>query len=569
MSARALMILGTASHVGKSILTAALGRILSDEGYRVAPFKAQNMSLNSAATPDGREIGRAQALQAEACRVPARVEMNPILIKPSTDTAAQVVVMGRVWGQVTAADYHRQRVEELFPIVVDAYETLAAAHDIILLEGAGSPAEINLKARDIVNMRMARAANAGCLLVGDIDRGGVFASLLGTVELLEPCERALLRGFIVNKFRGDAGLLQPGIDIISRRIQLPCAGVIPHLPGLGLDEEDSVALEDRPRADLWSRLPGNAGRPLRIGVLAFPYLANFTDFDPLAAEPSVSLAFLDRPEDLDRADLLILPGSKQTLDDLAWLRRSGFEPGICAFASRAPVVGICGGMQMLGRIIEDPTGAESGGTHAAKRGLEPFAAVAKGDCTRFALYGGSVEPIFILADEASSHNATVPDLPSARSAPGLNLLPIATTLRADKITRTARGRVHGSSLFGQPLAHSSFSGYEIHLGETIYAERAAPFAEIHRDGEAVSHSDGAVQGNVFGTYIHGLFADDDFRHSFLAAARAARGLAPPRDLANVTAEREARIDRLAAHVRAALDMNLIRSCIAQTSSCPT
>lgn len=509
MSARALMILGTASHVGKSIVTAALGRILADEGYRVAPFKAQNMSLNSAATPDGREIGRAQALQAEACRVAARAEMNPVLIKPSTDTSAQVVVMGRVWGQVTAADYHRQRVEELFPIVVEAYEKLAAEHDVILLEGAGSPAEINLKARDIVNMRMARAARAACLLVGDIDRGGVFASLLGTVELLEPCERELLRGFIVNKFRGDGCLLEPGIEMIVRRIQLPCAGIIPHLPDLGLDEEDSVALEERSRQWTDPDRRNDLSHRLRIGVLAFPYLANFTDFDALAAEPSVSLAFLDRPEDLDHADLLILPGSKQTLDDLDWLRRRGFDPAIRAFAGRAPVVGICGGMQMLGSVIEDPTGAESAGR--------------------------------------------------ARREPGLNLLPIATTLRAEKVTRLARGRVCSAMLFGQPLAVSDFTGYEIHLGETVYLDGAEPFAET------AGHPDGAARGNVFGTYIHGLFADDAFRHSFLAAARAARGLAPRRDLANVTAEREARIDRLAAHVRASLDMNLIRSCIAQTS----
>src|SRR5947209_5903411 len=208
------MLLGTASHVGKSILTAALCRILADDGYRVAPFKAQNMSLNSAATPDGREIGRAQALQAEACRIAPRAEMNPILIKPSTDQSAQVVVMGRVWGQVSATDYHQRRVEELFPVVLEAYETLAAEYDVVLLEGAGSPAEINLKAHDIVNMRMAQAAGAACLLAGDIDRGGVFASLLGTVELLDPPERALLRGFLVNKFRGDIRLLEPGIAMM-------------------------------------------------------------------------------------------------------------------------------------------------------------------------------------------------------------------------------------------------------------------------------------------------------------------------------------------------------------------
>src|SRR5215470_886462 len=232
MNTPALMILGTASHVGKSILTAALGRILADEGFRVAPFKAQNMSLNSAATPDGREIGRAQALQAEACRVAPRAEMNPILIKPSTDQSAQVVVMGRVWGQVSAADYHQRRVEDLFPIVLEAYRTLAAEYDVVVLEGAGSPAEINLKAHDIVNMRMAMAANAACLLVGDIDRGGVFASLYGTVELLEPEERRLLCGYVVNKFRGDLSLLTPGIEMMTERLRLPCAGVVPYLRDL-------------------------------------------------------------------------------------------------------------------------------------------------------------------------------------------------------------------------------------------------------------------------------------------------------------------------------------------------
>jgi adenosylcobyric acid synthase len=508
MRARALMILGTASHVGKSILTAALGRILADEGYRVAPFKAQNMSLNSAATPDGREIGRAQALQAECCRLPARAEMNPILIKPSTDTSAQVVVLGRVWGQTTAADYHQGRVEELFPIVVDAYERLAAEHDVVLLEGAGSPAEINLMAHDIVNLRMARAAGAACLLVGDIDRGGVFASLFGTVELLEPDERALLRGFIVNKFRGDLRLLEPGIEMISQRIHLPCAGVVPHLPDLGLDEEDGVALEDRLTVRrAWQAETDGPERPLRIGVLAFPYMANFTDFDALAAEPSVSLAFLEHPQDVRRADLLILPGSKQTLDDLAWLRRRGFEPEIRALAATAPVVGICGGMQMLGASIEDPQGTENAGT--------------------------------------------------PRSEAGLGLLPIRTILRAGKVTRMARGNVLASTLFGQLLAESRFQGYEIHLGETVYTEVARAFAEIRRAGDETPLQDGAVCGNVIGTYVHGLFADDNFRHAFLAASRAARGLTPPRNLAFVAAERERRIDRLAAHVRAALDMDLI------------
>jgi adenosylcobyric acid synthase len=239
------MILGTASHVGKSIITAGLGRIFADEGIRVAPFKAQNMSLNSAATPDGGEIGRAQALQAEACRVPPSVDMNPVLIKPRSDTSSQVVLLGKVWGQVSAGDYHTNRVEQLFPVVLQSYQKLASQYDLILLEGAGSPAEINLREHDIVNLRMAHASKAACILVGDIDRGGIFASLFGTMELLEPADRALFKGFVINKFRGDPSLLQPGIEMIEQRLGLPCVGVVPHLHNLGLEEEDSVAIESR------------------------------------------------------------------------------------------------------------------------------------------------------------------------------------------------------------------------------------------------------------------------------------------------------------------------------------
>src|SRR5580693_5826896 len=294
MSARPLMILGTASHVGKSLLTAGLGRIFSDEGIRVAPFKAQNMSLNSAATPDGREIGRAQALQAEACRVTPCAEMNPILIKPSSDTGSQIILLGRVWGQVTASDYHLRRVEDLFPVVLESYAALAATYDLMVLEGAGSPAEINLREHDIVNMRMAHAADAACLLVGDIDRGGVFAALLGTIELLEPEDRARIRGFVINRFRGDVGLLMPGVKMIEQRLGIPCAGVVPFVRDLGLEEEDGVAMEDRRTVKrVWP--PAETGSSLRVGVIALPHMANFTDFDALAMEPSVSLAFLEDP----------------------------------------------------------------------------------------------------------------------------------------------------------------------------------------------------------------------------------------------------------------------------------
>jgi adenosylcobyric acid synthase len=351
-TARALMVLGTASHSGKSIITAALCRILADDGWRVAPFKAQNMSLNSAATPDGREIGRAQALQAEACRIPACAEMNPVLIKPSSDTGSQIVLLGRVWGQVTAADYHTRRVEDLFPVVLESYGKLASDYEVIVLEGAGSPAEINLREHDIVNLRMARAANAACLLVGDIDRGGVFASLLGTLELLEPSERALIRGYAINKFRGDISLLRPGLAMMEPRLGIPCVGVVPYLHDLGLDEEDGVAIEDR--RSTWRVWKDHADgtsreRPLRIGVIALPHMSNFTDFDALAAEPSVALAFLDRAEELSSADLVILPGTKQTLSDLKWLHQRGLVPLLLDHHARGRcVAGICGGFQMLG-----------------------------------------------------------------------------------------------------------------------------------------------------------------------------------------------------------------------------
>jgi len=386
------MVLGTASHVGKSLIAAGLGRIFSDEGIRVAPFKAQNMSLNSAATPDGREIGRAQALQAEACRVVPCAEMNPVLIKPSSDTGAQVILLGRVWGQVTASDYHQRRVEDLFPAVLESYAALAGAHELIVLEGAGSPAEINLRAHDIVNMRMAHAADAACVLVGDIDRGGVFASLLGTMELLDAQDRARIHGFIVNKFRGDLSLLTPGIETIERRIGIPCAGVVPYLHDLGLEEEDGVAMEDRrTAARAWGNAPSSKDRPLRIGVVALPHMANFTDFDALAMEPSVALAFLDEASQAASADVLILPGSKQTLDDLAWLRSRGFAAAVCAHTG--PLIGICGGYQMLGLSIEDPAGVENGGL--------------------------------------------------ARATEGLGLLPVRTVMREQKTVRLATGRFRG------------------------------------------------------------------------------------------------------------------------------
>jgi len=532
-SARALMVLGTASHAGKSILTAALCRIFADDGYRVAPFKAQNMSLNSAATPDGREIGRAQALQAEACRVPACAEMNPVLIKPSSDTGSQIVLLGRIWGQVTAANYHLRRVEELFPVVLESYKKLASEYELIILEGAGSPAEINLREHDIVNMRMAHAAGAACLLVGDIDRGGVFASLLGTLELLDPSDRALIRGYAINKFRGDISLLQPGLKMMEPRLRIPCAGVIPFLHDLGLDEEDGVAIEDRRSAGrAWKAVEAaspplnpllteegtkgwstaSADRALRIAVIALPHMSNFSDFDALAAEPAAALAFVDHPHDVSAADLVILPGTKQTLIDLEWLHQRGLVPPLFSHAERGGcIAGICGGFQMLGLKIDDPQGTENNSV----------------PCTR----------------------------------QGLGLLRMWTLLQPEKITRLASGRILKAEVFGQGVRECTFRGYEIHVGETMYGDETKPFAEITRAGSSAVVADGAVSADrrVFGTYIHGIFDDDNFRHAFLDAARAACGLAPHSAKTFFAAERQSRLDRLAAHVRRALDLDMIRS----------
>jgi adenosylcobyric acid synthase len=509
VKARAIMVLGTSSHVGKSLLTAALCRIFAEHGYRVAPFKSQNMSLNSAATVEGLEIGRAQALQAEAAGVPPSVHMNPILIKPSGESSSQVVVHGKIWGKVTAADYHQRRVEELLPAVRESYETLAAQYDVILLEGAGSPAEINLKQHDIANMRMAEMADAHCLLVGDIDRGGVFASLLGTLELLEPEERERIRGFAINKFRGDANLLEPGIQMIEERVRKPCLGVVPYLRSLMLEEEDSLGLPiaTQTKWTLDTSSDRSPDRPLRVAVIALPSFSNFTDFDSLRAEPSVSLLFCRTAETIAQADTVILPGSKQTVDDLLWMREQGMDVAVQQYAQTGLVVGICGGMQMLGEAIFDPLGMERDG-----------------------------------------------------SAAGLGLLPIQTVMQADKVTRNATGEMAATVLFGQLVTDSKLSGYEIHIGQTIYQTGAAHFAVLSTDsGLPGVSNEGCIStdSRIFGTYLHGLFDGDSFRHQFVRAARAFHELNAPDELCPWKQLREESLNRLAREVEKALDMETI------------
>lgn len=492
------MVLGTSSHVGKSLLTAALCRIFADQGVRVAPFKSQNMSLNSAATREGLEIGRAQALQAEAARIPASVHMNPILLKPTGDMSSQVVVRGRIWGKLSASDYHLCRVEELMPVVRESYEILAAQHDVIILEGAGSPAEINLKEHDIVNMRMAEMADASCILVGDIDRGGVFASLFGTIKLLDESEQIRIRGFLVNKFRGDIALLEPGLRMFEDRLQMPCLGVVPYMHRLALEEEDSLGLvvATDGMGPWLSTDPRD--RPLRIAVIALPSFSNFTDFDALRHEPSVSLRFCREASQLALADVVILPGSKQTVDDLLWMRSQGLDNSVMVHASQSLVVGICGGMQMLGRAIIDPHSMEHEGDTAA-----------------------------------------------------LGLLPFVTHMDLDKVTRETSGRLSLTMLFGQPVPAVTIVGYEIHIGETRYEPGAQTFSTL--DGHK---PDGCISRDtrIFGTYLHGIFDADAFRHTFISAARAFHHLAPATTLGDWSQRREDSLNRLAAAVTESLDL---------------
>ncbi|HEY8598364.1 MAG TPA: cobyric acid synthase [Thermomicrobiales bacterium] len=496
--AKTLMIQGTASDVGKSILVAGLCRVMRQDGYHVAPFKAQNMALNAAVTIDGGEIGRSQATQARAARIEPTVEMNPILLKPEAGMRSQVIVRGKVWRTLPWREYYSHRAA-LLDTIAGSLNSLRDAYDVVLIEGAGSPAEINLKAGDIVNMRVAALADAPVLLVGDIDRGGVFASLLGTLELLEPDERARVRGLLINKFRGDVRLLTPGLEMIAARTGVPVLGVIPHLPRIGLAEEDSVALDRRPDPDAAS-----ASEPIiDIAVIRLPQISNFDDFDPLAAEEGVRVRFVRDPAQLGTPDLLIIPGTKSTIADLTALRDAGLDRAIVALArSGTPTIGICGGFQILGETIADPFGVES--------------------------------------DEA----ATV----------GFGLLPLHTVFARTKTTDRASGTVsadHGllAGARGLPAI-----GYEIHMGQTIGALPAA-LRLRERQGVAVDEPDGAISadGLILGTYMHGFFDNAPLRGTILANLARRKGIAP-RDWGRATSSADDPFDRLAAHLREHLDL---------------
>lgn len=460
--AKAIMIQGTMSNVGKSLITAGLCRIFAKDGYKVAPFKSQNMALNSYITRDGLEMGRAQVMQAEACGIEPQVNMNPILLKPTNDTGSQVIVMGKPIGTMCATDYYKNK-RSLIPYIQQAYNALAEENDIIVIEGAGSPAEINLKKDDIVNMGMAKIAKSPVLLVGDIDRGGVFAQLIGTVDLLESDEKEFVKGMIINKFRGDKSILQSGLDMLESRASKPVLGVVPYV-NCDIDDEDSLS----------ERFSKNKNTGLvDIAVIKLPRISNFTDFNIFECMEGVSLRYVSCVEEIGNPDIVILPGTKNTIGDLLWLRENGIEAKIKQLADASKIIiGICGGYQMLGCEIEDLQGVENKGVF---RGME--------------------------------------------------LLPIKTRFGSEKVRTRVKGKFVniGGALAG--LSDMGFAGYEIHMGSTFIMDEVMPmnilYDEFNSKAEKV---DGLNINNVYGTYVHGIFDEEKIAFTIVSAVLEKKGI---------------------------------------------
>ena len=491
--AKCIMVQGTMSGAGKSLLCTALCRIFAQDGYKVAPFKSQNMALNSFVTRAGLEMGRAQVVQAQAAGVEPDVRMNPILLKPSSDVGSQVIVNGEVRGDMPARVYFRQK-KALIPEILRAYESLAQEYDILVIEGAGSPAEINLKADDIVNMGLAKLVDAPVLLVGDIDRGGVFAQLYGTVALLEADERARICGLIINKFRGDVEILRPGLAMLEEKTHLPVLGVVPYTRA---DIEDEDSLSERLQSS-------KAVKPLDAAVVRLPHISNFTDFMPLEQHPLLGVRYVQNVRELGSPDLIILPGTKNTVADLLWLRQCGLETAVQKLAKRGtPILGVCGGYQMLGRTLDDALGSESGQPQTLR---------------------------------------------------GLALLPTDTVFTAEK------HRAQVSATAAAPLAGASLTGYEIHTGRT--AVQGNPFC-TQEDGTP----EGCVQGTVFGTYLHGLFDSGELTEKLAAYLCRQKGLCPEA-AAPISMERyrAQQFDLLADSVRAALDLPAVYAAMGLPSS---
>ncbi len=493
--AKAIMIQGTMSNAGKSLLAAGLCRIFRQDGYRVAPFKSQNMALNSFITEEGLEMGRAQVMQAEAAGIKPSVLMNPILLKPTNDVGSQVIVNGEVLGTMSAREYFKYK-KQLIPKVMEAYHKLAEEYDIIVIEGAGSPAEINLKREDIVNMGMAKQAKAPVLLVGDIDRGGVFAQLVGTVWLLEEDEQKMIKGMIINKFRGDKTILEPGVAALEEKTKIPVVGVAPYME-LEVDDEDSLT----------ERFSGQQEVGLiDIAVIRLPRISNFTDFNALEIIPGVSVRYVKSVQELKNPDMIILPGTKNTMEDLLWMRQNGLEAAVLKKAAEQKVIfGICGGYQMLGETLSDPQHVEAGG-----------------------------------------------------EMKGMGLLSVDTTFTASKTRTRVQGTFTGTDGILKNLEGTPLEGYEIHMGESTLKEDARSFTEITDMVAGNSKSDGAYCGNVYGTYVHGVFDCEEVAKKIVGALGERKGI----DVSEMTgmdlaAFKETQYDKLAQGLREHLDMKKI------------
>jgi adenosylcobyric acid synthase len=489
--AKAIMVQGTMSNAGKSLLAAGLCRIFKQDGYRVAPFKSQNMALNSFITKEGLEMGRAQVMQAEAAGIAPSVLMNPVLLKPTNDVGSQVIVNGEVLGNMSARDYFKYK-KKLVPDIMKAYNALAAENDIIVIEGAGSPAEINLKSDDIVNMGMAKMAKAPVLLVGDIDRGGVFAQLIGTVMLLEEDEKEMVKGLIINKFRGDKTILDPGVEMLEERSGIPVVGVAPYL-NIQVEDEDSLTerFETKRTVDM-----------IDIAVIRVPRISNFTDFNPLESIQGVSLRYVKNPSELGNPDMIILPGTKNTMEDLLWMRENGLEALILKEAAKGKLIfGICGGYQMMGQEVLDLEHVE-----------------------------GDIERL-----------------------PGLGLLPISTRMSGEKVTRQVKFGLCNPHSPSSTLRSPFMQGYEIHMGVTTPVE-GAPDSPLNllENGSTDGYY---VDSTCMGTYIHGILDNPEFIDFLLAPfADKLSGNAGAFDYHTF---KEEQYDRLAEHVRRHVNLPLI------------
>lgn len=484
------MIQGTMSNVGKSLIAAGLCRIFKQDGYKVAPFKSQNMALNSFITKENLEMGRAQVVQAEACGIEPNVCMNPILLKPTTDMGSQVIINGEVAGNMKAMDYFKRKKDYL-PVIKEAYQKLADSFEIIVIEGAGSPAEINLKQDDIVNMGMARIADAPVLLVGDIDRGGVFAQLIGTVELLEKEERRRIKGLIINKFRGDKKILEPGLRMITERCGKEVLGVVSCMD-VDIEEEDSLA-------ESLNRKERRGG--VDIAIIRLPKISNFTDFQALSLERAVSVRYVEKAQELGNPDVIILPGTKNTIKDMKWLRECGLEPAIKRQAEKETfLIGICGGYQMLGEQIEDVYGMEG----------------------------------------------------KQESLKGMGLLPVVTYFEPEKTRTRVEGHTSNLEGFLKGLSGKKISGYEIHMGRSVLQDKAHSFTNL------TGKQDGCYAGNIMGTYLHGLLDEEEFRSAFIRLVCEKKGI-PYNHVQTLSFKeyKEQQYNKLADNLRESLNMKEI------------